>query len=64
MSDDAPRVPADLNPITGLVRTVTQAQLQPLREAAEALVESQAEWARSWAEAEAEEQDPPDGERD
>jgi hypothetical protein len=64
MSDDAPRVPADLNPITGLARTVTQAQLQPLREAAEALVESQAEWARSWAEAEAEEQDLPDGERD
>jgi hypothetical protein len=64
MSDDAPRVPPDLNPIAGLARTATQAQLQPLREAAEALVESQAEWARSWTEAEAEGQDPPAGERD
>ena len=64
MSDDAPRVPTGLNPITGLATTVTKAQLQPLREAAEALVESQAEWARSWAEAEAEGQDPPAGERD
>ena len=64
MSDDAPRVPTDLNPLTGLARTVTQAQLQPLREAAEALVESQAEWARSWTEAEAEGHDPPAGGRD